>query len=266
MQHIDLFEAVNNHLYLVPDTGDIVYAHMLEDLTGAFASEARRLIHNEENYREAWDYQEKRSQLMETLTRPDTIHLAGYTGVIDTPEYAEDSLSLYGRPGERGTLYLGPIISHLALGKPLPSGPKCHRCIGVTRLIGIYDIEPWGDHEMQHTIMYQCPACGQYRQTGFEDGADWIGDRMIARYLVRLLPDPYVKTGRLHMIYDVRGRLLNLDGKVLHIDELFELLIDGSYHQGRVELDAWGRFFFTFSNESRPKIDLLPGMPARLLE
>ncbi len=266
MNHLDLFEATNGYLYLVPDTENIVYIHALEDLTGAFACEAYRLLHDEESYCQQWDYQEKRSEIMETLTQPDTLHIADYTRVMETAESCEDRLHFYSTPGERGILYLGPILSYLALRKPLPAGPRCHRCLGTTHLIGVYDVEPWGNHEIQHTIMYQCPACGQYRQTGFEDGADWIGDRFDGRSFVRLLPDPYVRTGRLRLSYHAHGRQLNLDGKALRLYQAFELLVEGVSHRGHAEMRADGRFFFVFDGRSRPDLDLLPGMQARLLD
>lgn len=266
MNHIDLFETPDGDLYMVPDDGDYVYAHSLEATTHSFAYEARSLITNENNFRDGWGNFERRTSIMDVLTHPYTKHIADYTHGIDTDRYSEDALHLYSKPGERGVYFLGPVVAHLALGKTLPIGPECGRCNARARLIGVYDVPPWGSHyEFQHTIMYQCPACGYYRQTGFEDGSDWTGDTLTYRTWVRLLSDPFVKTGRLRVTYEHSGRRLNLDGVSIFTGQTFDLYADGGYRRGRVEVGDGDRFYFIFSGTSRPDTGLLPGMQARLL-
>ena len=56
MKHIDLFEIPDGDLYMVPDEGDTVFMHSPEATTDTFAFEARRLIENEDGYREGWGY------------------------------------------------------------------------------------------------------------------------------------------------------------------------------------------------------------------
>jgi hypothetical protein len=266
MKHIDLFEVPDGDLYMVPDEGDTVYMHSPEATTDTFAYEARHLIENEDGYREGWGYCGSRRSAMEALIHPDTRHIADYSRVIETEELTEDALHLFAWPGERGVYFLGPIVAHLALNKALPAGPECGRCEARTTLIGIYDVAPWGSHqEVQHTMMYQCPMCGYYRQRGFEDGADWTGDKLSFRSWVRLLPDPYIKTGRLRMTYEFGGRRLNLDGVSLRTGQPFELYADGTYRGGRVEVGAGDRFYFIFGG-SDETTDLLPGMLARVGE
>ncbi len=243
-----------------------MYMHSPEASTNTFAYEARRLIENEDGYREGWGYCGSRRATMEALTHPDTRHIADYTRIIETEELTEDTLHLYAQPQGRGVYFLGPIVSHLALQKPLPRGPECGRCLERASLIGIADIAPWGPHrDIQHTIMYQCPACGYYRHCGFDDGNDWTSGRLSYRTWVRLLPDPFVKTGRLRITYEAGGRRLNLDGVSLFTSPMFELFVDGAYQRGRVEVGDGDRFYFIFSDPSRPDTDLLPGMLARLL-
>ena len=82
---------------------------------------------------------------------------------------------------------------------------------------------------------------------------------------MRLLPDPYIKTGRLRMTYEYGGRRLNLDGVSLSTGQGFELFVDGAYRRGRVEVGAGDCFYFIFSG-SDETTDLLPGMLARLGE
>jgi hypothetical protein len=183
-------------------------------------------------------------------------------------EYTEHQIRFYGCPKEVGTYFLGPICAHLGQRLPLAPGPSCWRCVEKTLLIGIYDVAPWGKHqEIQHTVMYRCPACGAYRQTGFEDGSDWMGGRLSFRCLVRLLPDPYQPAGRLRMTYESGGRRLNLDGESLRTGQAFQLFHHGAYHRGRVEVGCGDRFYFIFSESNNTKtLDLLPGMQARLFD
>jgi hypothetical protein len=93
---------------------------------------------------------------------------------------------------------------------------------------------------------------------------DWTGEKLSFRKLVRLLPDPYRHTGRLRITYEADGRRLNLDGESLHPGWSFQLFADGAYRTGRLEVGPNDRFYFIFSEQSRPDIILLPGMQARL--
>lgn len=267
MQHIDLFEAPDGDLYMVPDEGDRVYGHRTEAKTDPFAYVARHIIADTDGYRDGYGNVHNYASVVELLGHPDTIHIADYTCVIDDREreYTEHQIHFYGRPKETSTAFLGTVCGHIALGKPLPQGPICGRCVATTKLIAIYDVAPYRSHrEIQHTIMYQCPACGYYRQIGFEDGTHWTGEKLSFRILVRLFPDPFVKTGRLRMTYEAGGRRLNIDGESLRTGQAFEVFSDGAYRGGRVEIGSGDRFYFIFSGRSRPDIDLLPGMRARL--
>lgn len=267
MQHIDLFEAPDGDFYMVPDEGDTVYGHWAEATSENFASVARSLIENEDGYREGYGNIHRYTSAAKLLADPATIHLADYTaGEEDTStRYREDHLHLYGQPAtEEGITFLGTVCAYLARKKQLPPGPMCGRCIDRMHLIGINDVPPWGSHlEVQHTIMYQCPSCGFYRQTGFEEGGDWTGEKLSFRKWVRLLPDPYRKNGRLRMTYEADGRRLNLDGDDLHLGWSLEVEINGTYQRGRIETDSEGRFYLTERIRSQPDIHLLPGMRAR---
>lgn len=267
MKHIDLFEAPDGDLYMVPDEGDTVYGHWAEATSDTFAYVARNIIEDTPGYRDGYGNIHAYAGVAELLGDPDTIHVADYTCVLEDEDtsYIEHQLRLYGHPKEVGVYFLGPICGHIALGKPLPAGPRCRRCLATTRLIGIYDLAPRGRiQEIQHTIMYQCPSCGYYRQTGFADGDDWAGEKLSFRTLVRLFPDPFVRTGRLRMTYEGGGRRFNLDGESLYTGQVFDVFLDGAYRRGRVEIGDGDRFYFLFSGGSRPEIILLPGMLARL--
>lgn len=267
MYHIDLFEAPDGDLYMVPDEGDTVYGHWAEATANDFSFVARNIIEDTEGYRDGYGSIHSYTSVAALLADPATVHLADYDAGHEDPEShsTEHQMHLYGRPKEVGITFLGPVCAYLALGKPLPAGPRCGRCIETTKLIGIYDVPPWGSHfEVQHTIIYQCPACGWYRQTGFEEGGDWTGETLSYRKLVRLFPDPFDKNGRLRMMYEADGRRLNLDGEALHPGQSFGLFLDGSYRFGRLEVGGDRYFYFIFSDPSRPDMLLLPGMRARL--